>query len=123
MHAEYSYNSITTTTNQINLKTDKLTRQFSKEHLQMVNRCIKRCLTLLITKGMQIKTKMRYHLTPVRMFIIKKKEITCVDKDVQRGEPLSTIGGNINWFNRYKKQYEGSSKKNAATISHSNPTS
>ena len=53
----------------------------------------------LVTRRIQIKTTMKYHLISVRMAIIKKPtQITCDGKDIEETGTLYTTSSNVNWY-------------------------
>jgi hypothetical protein len=52
---------------------NELNREFSKEEVKMANKFMKKCLTSLAIKEIQIRTIPKFHLTPVRMVIFKSK--------------------------------------------------
>jgi hypothetical protein len=70
----------------------ELNRVFSKKEVQMASKYMKKCLTFLVIKEMQIKTILRFHFTSVRMDIFRVITINA-GKDGVNQELLYTVGG------------------------------
>ena len=73
-----------------------MNRHFTKEDIYAANKHMKKSSSSLVTKELQIKTTMRYHLKQVRMAIIKKSGNNRCWRRCGEIEHFYTVGGSVN---------------------------
>ena len=71
----------------------------------MVNKYMKRCLTLLAIREMQIKATMRYHYTPIIMTKIKNRESTNADNNEGQMNHSYIVSRNITEYHHSGKHF------------------
>ena len=90
-------------------KRQDLNRYLYKENTELANRHMKKCLTSLAIRKMQIKTTERFHFTPTQM-TINQRQITNVGDDVKKLQASYTASKNVNYASTVENSLTGSQK-------------
>ena len=75
-----------------------LYRKFSIAGSQMIEKPLRKCSTSLTTRGMKIKTTLRYYLTSIRWRRSNTQVFAHAGRKVEQGEQLSIGGGVANLY-------------------------
>lgn len=77
----------------------------------MAKKYMRKFSTSPIIRKTGIKTTLWYYLTPVPMDSTERQKVINAGEGVENRELSYTVGGNVNQYSYYGKQYGSSSKK------------
>jgi hypothetical protein len=80
-------------------KGTELNKEFSTDKYQMAGKHLKKCSTCIVIRKMQIKTTLRFYLTPVRMAKFKNSGDSRCWWGCGARRTLLHCGGSASWYN------------------------
>ena len=83
---------------------------FLHKEIQMTDRHVERCLTLLVIR--EIQSKAHWDITShLAEYLLSNRQQGSLGEDVEKRKLMCTVGGHVNWYSFYGKPYGASSKR------------